>query len=206
MTDIKLSTLAIVLGLLTIALNISGVLKPATFAAKARKFPRYTPIGVFLMLAATAWFEYYLSLESVSDFASFKKYLYILFAAVGIGTCFFVQDFLPVRGLAALLLLAAKLMVDTARWVDTEWRLVIITWAYVWIIAGMWFTVSPWRLRDLIDWATANQQRVRVLSGIRVAFGVFVILLGVTVFRAEEQKGNPTVTRVAPEIAASIRA
>ncbi len=40
MTDIKLSTLAIVLGLLIAALNAYGLLKPDDFAAKARKFPR----------------------------------------------------------------------------------------------------------------------------------------------------------------------
>src|SRR5512135_263151 len=115
MTDIKLSTLAIVLGLLIAALNAYGLLKPAEFAAKARKFPRYTPIGWPLMLIATAWFLYYLSIESVSDFASYKPILYVFFGAVGLGTCIFVQDFLPVRGLAVLLLLAGKLMVDTAR-------------------------------------------------------------------------------------------
>ena len=73
--------------------------------------------------------------------------------------------------------------VDSARWVDTSWRLVIVTWAYVWVIAGMWFTISPWRLRDLIDWNTANQQRTRIFCGIRFAFGLFVILLGLTAFR-----------------------
>jgi len=192
MPNLKLSTLAIILGLLTAILNGYGLLRPADFAAKARRFPRYTPIGFILVLAATAWFEYYLSIESVSDFASFKGYLLAFFALVGIGVCIFVQDFLPVRGLAALLLLAAKLMVDTARWVDTDWRLVITLWAYVWVIAGMWFTISPWRLRDLINWATANEQRTRLLSGVRFAFGVFVLVLGLTVFPRAEQKPEPT--------------
>ncbi len=192
MTDLKLSTLAIILGLLTALLNGYGLLKPVDFAAKARRFPRYTPIGFVLVLAATAWFEYYVNIESVSEFAAFKGYLLLFFALVGIGVCIFVQDFLPIRGLAALMLLAAKLMVDTARWVDTEWRLVIVTWAYIWVIAGMWFTVSPWRLRDLINWATANEERTRLLSGIRFVFGVLVIVLGVTVYRAAEQKPEPT--------------
>ncbi len=192
MTDLKLSTLAIILGLLTVVLNGYGLVKPADFAAKARRFPRYTPIGFILVLAATAWFEYYVNIESVAEFAAFKNYLLGFFALVGIGVCIFVQDFLPIRGLAALMLLAGKLMVDTARWVDTEWRLVIVTWAYIWVIAGMWFTVSPWRLRDLINWATANEERTRLLSGIRFVFGVLVIVLGVTVYRAAEQKPEPT--------------
>src|SRR6185369_10270680 len=161
-----------------------GLLKPKAFAEAARKFPRQTPVGYVLVLLGTAWFLYYLSQESVSDFANMKKYFYILFGAVGIGTCLFVQDYLPVRGLAVLFLLAAKLMVDTARWENTEWRLVIATWAYVLAIAGMWFTISPWRLRDILNWSVATESRARTINGFRVAFGVFVIALGLTVFKA----------------------
>jgi hypothetical protein len=51
----------------------------------------------------------------------------------------------------------------------------------------MWFTVSPWRLRDLLNWSVATEQRTRLVSGARVAFGIFVILLGITVFRSVEK-------------------
>ena len=184
----KLSSLAIALGLVYVLPNIYGVLKPGRFGEAARKFPRYTPAGYPLMLLATAWFVYNVYREPIADFAVMKPYLCGFFAAVGVGACIFVKDFLPVRGLAVLLLLAAKLMVDTARWADTSWRLVITTLAYVWIIAGMWLTVSPWRLRDMANWITANEQRIRLFTGARVAFGIFVLLLGLTVFRSVEAK------------------
>jgi hypothetical protein len=93
-----------------------------------------------------------------------------------------VTDFLAVRGLAVVLLLLAKAMLDAQRWADSEWRLVIAVWGYLLVLAGMWFTVSPWRLRDLIHWGTANEKRTRVLSGLRMAFGLFVAILGLTVF------------------------
>lgn len=188
MVSLKLSTLAIGLGALYALPHLYGLVNPGAFGAAVRKFPRCTPLGYPLMLAATAWFLYNLSLETVSDFAAFKPVLYALFGAIGVGSCIFVKDFLPVRGLAVLLLLLAKLMVDSARWVDTEWRLVITTWAYVWVLAGIWFTISPWRLRDLINWATANEPRTRLVSGVRLGFGLFVTVLGLTVFKAAEQK------------------
>lgn len=197
MLQLKLSTLAIILGFVAALFNLYGVLKPSAFAAAARKFPRYTPVGYVLMLVSTAWFVANVSHESVADFANFKTALYLLFVAVGLGACLFVRDFLPVRGLAVFLLLLAQLMVDTARWVDTPWRLVITTWAYVWVLAGMWFTVSPWRLRDLITWATASESRTRGLSALRVAFALFVICLGLTVFRSAEQR-SPADTASAP--------
>src|SRR5207244_5436943 len=124
-----------------------------------RKFPRSEPWGYALMLLGTVWFLWNLNGENISDFAAYKKAMLIGFAAVGVATCIYVRDFLAVRGLAVVFLLLAKLMVDTARWEDTGWRLVIVTWAYVLVIAGMWFTVSPWRLRDLLNWGTATDQR-----------------------------------------------
>jgi hypothetical protein len=94
------------------------------------------------------------------------------------------------------MLVVAKLMVDSARWVDTPWRLVIIVWAYAWVIAGMWFTISPWRMRDVIRWVTATPQRLRLISALRLGFGVFVIVLGLTAFR-HASTASAGVTKVA---------
>jgi hypothetical protein len=99
-----------------------------------------------------------------------------------------VRDFLPVRGLAVVFLLMAKIMTDAARWADTDWRLVISTWAYVLAVAGMWFTISPWRLRDLLHWSVATESRTRTLSAVRFSFGLLVVILGLTVFKAAEKK------------------
>jgi hypothetical protein len=180
---LKLSTLAITLGLLVALPSLFGVVRPVAFATAARRFSRSIPIGWVLTLGATAWFLYYVSLETVSDFASMKPFLYLLFGAVGLGTCLFVHDFLAVRGLAVVMLLLAKLITDSARLVETDWRLVLVTMAYVLVFAGMWFTISPWRFRDLVLWATASEQRTRVLNGVRLAFALFVMVLGLTVLR-----------------------
>lgn len=201
----KLSTLSILLGLVMALPQVYGLLKPAGFAAAARKFPRYTPIGYVLIAIATVWFLYNLQQESVADFASMKPVLFALFTAVGIGTCLFVHDFLPVRGLAVLLMLVAKLLVDTARWVDTEWRLVITTLAYVWVVAGMWFTISPWRLRDLLLWGTVNETRVRFGSMIRLGLALLLVVLGLTAIRKAEQRPVAQMNHSAPLAANSPR-
>ena len=182
---LKLSTLSILIGLGMGLPQIYGVVKPKEFAASVRKFPRNIPIGIALVLLATAWFLWILSKEAVSDFATYKNVLFMLFAAVGVGTCIFVQDFIAVRGLAVVFMLLAKLMVDSGRPMleKTHWTLVIQTWAYVLVVAGIWLTLSPWRLRDLLNWATANEKRVRIGSAIRLAFGLFVAVLGLTKFQ-----------------------
>src|SRR5215831_3691617 len=179
---IKLSTLALLLGLGLGLPQIYGLLNPTKFAAAVRKFPRSLPWGYALMLLGTAWFLWNLSQESIADFAAYKNVLLIGFAAVGLGTCVFVQDFLAVRGLAVVLLLLAKLMVDTGRplLAQTHWVLVIQTWAYFLVAAGLWLTISPWRLRNLLEWATASERRVKVGCSVRLAFGLFIAVLGLT--------------------------
>ena len=102
MPQLRLSTLAIVLGLLLGLPQIYGLTNPNSFRTAVRKFPRSMAWGFALMAGGTGWFLYNLSLESISDFASYKNVLFAGFAGVGIGTCIFVQDFLAVRGLAVV--------------------------------------------------------------------------------------------------------
>ena len=184
MFTLKLSTLSAAIGMLFVVPGAWGLMKPAAFASVMRRFPRYTPLGFVLTLLATGWFLFYVSLETNQDFVNLKPILFIGFGAVGVGTCIYVRDFLPVRGMAVLLLLAGKVMCDSAHLVESGWRLVIVTLAYLWVFAGMWFTISPWRLRDIIQWGTASEGRTRLLCGVRLAFGLFIVALAFTAFRA----------------------
>ncbi|HLX95314.1 MAG TPA: hypothetical protein VKU37_06200 [Verrucomicrobiae bacterium] len=182
----KLSLLSILLGLGVAVPQVYGIARPQKFAAAVRRFPRNLPLGVVLMVLGTAGFVWNVHNESVSDFAAFKPALMAGFVAVGVLSCVYIQDFLAVRGLAVVALLLAKLMVDTGRphLGETPWVLVIQAWAYLLVVAGIWFTVTPWKLRDVLNWATATDTRVRVGSAIRLAFALFILLLGLTAFRA----------------------
>jgi hypothetical protein len=182
----KLSLLSILLGVGMGLPQIVGVTQPAKLAAAARKFPRNLPLGIVLMLLGTAWFVWLVNGEPIADFSAFKPYMMAGFIAVGVLSCIFVQDFLAVRGLAVVLLLLAKLMVDTGRphLEQSPFVVVIQAWAYVFVVLGIWFTITPWKLRDFIHWATATDARTRLLSGLRLAFAAFVLILGLTAFRA----------------------
>lgn len=183
MPEISLATLSIILGIVYLAPQLYGLSNPNKFRKALRNFPRSNTWGYVLVGIATLWFLRVVQQEDISDFAAYKRFMLIGFGALGIATCVYVKDFLAVRGLAVLFLLMAKLTVDTARWVDTPWRLVLVTWAYLWVIGGMWFTVSPWRVRDFIDWMTTTNGRLRLFCGLRTAFALFIIGLGIFVFR-----------------------
>lgn len=182
----KPSLLVTLLGLGVALPQIYGLLHPTRFAAALRRFPRSLSWGYVLMPLGTVWFLWNLGRDQISDFAAFKPVLFAGFAVVGFGSCLFVRDFLAVRGLAVVVLLLAHLTLNTIRWVDTSWRLVVTTWAYLWIVAAIWFTISPWRLRDLIGWMTANEQRFRISCVARLLFGLAVAVIGLTAIRAAE--------------------
>lgn len=182
----KLSILALLLGLGIALPQVYALLRPDRFAEMLRRFPRSELWGFILMPLGTVWFLYYLKTDDIADFTPFKPVLFLGFAVVGFGACVFVRDFLAVRGLAVVSLLLSKVVLDTARWADTSWRLVLVVLAYLWICSALVFTVSPWRLRDAISFITANQRRVRIASAARLVFGLFVIVLALTVYRQGE--------------------
>jgi len=191
----RLSLLSVLLGLGMGLPQVYGLAKPVQFAAAVKKFPRNFAAGVALMLLGTAWFDWNVNNEPIADFSAFKPYMMTAFAAVGVLSCIFVRDFLAVRGLAVVFLLLGKLMVDTGRPYlptaifqaqqgESSWVLVIQAWAYVLIVAGIWYTVTPWKLRDFLNFAAANETRVRIGSAIRLAFATLILILGLTAFRA----------------------
>lgn len=181
---LTLSQLSLLLGAGIAAPQIWQLARPADWRRWSGRFPRSQPIGWVLMVVATVWFLSHVQNETLADFTRFKPYLLAGFASIGLLTCVYVNDFLAVRGLALVLLLLAKLMVDTARWHESDWRWVISGLAYAWMIAGIWLTISPWRLRDFLEWHNRSDERIRALAGGRLGFAIGLMLLGLTVFRA----------------------
>lgn len=179
----SLATLSIALGAAIAAPQIWQITRPEAWRQWSAGFPRSRGLGTLLVLAATAWFMWHVHHETLADFTKFKPYLQAGFAAIGVLTCIYVSDFLAARGLALMLMLVAKLMVDTARWHESEWRWVISGLAYLWVIAGMWLTISPWRLRDFIAWQNRTESRLRSLAFARLGLALLLVILGLTAFR-----------------------
>jgi hypothetical protein len=178
----SLAMLSVILGV--VLCGLGGVMwgRPDGWRAWATAFPRSKAIGYVLVLAATGWFLWNVRGETLADFTKFKPFLLAGFGLVGVLTCIYVTDYLAARGLAVLLLLGAKLMVDTARHHVSDWRWVVSGLAYVWVVAGIWWTISPWRLRNSLAWLQSTSGRLRVGAMATLVLGVGLILLGVVVF------------------------
>lgn len=182
----KATILVTLIGVVYAIGQMIGVLWPEEFARWLKAFPRSKLWGNLLMGIGSAWFLYLLYQNEVADFAPYKPILLIGFGILGIGTMIFVRDFLAVRGLAIVILLTAYHVLNAIQWLDTSWRLVITCWGYLNIIGAIWITISPWRLRDYIEWHTRSSKHLRIGSAIRLAFAIVVITIGLTAIRSAE--------------------
>lgn len=179
----KLSQLSLLLGLGLAASHSLALAQPGATTRWLRRFHRNVPVGVFLMLLGTVWFEWNLMGETLEDIARYKNLLLIFFPIVGVGCCFYATDYLAVRGLSVVLLLLAYVTCETARWHASLWRDALTGWAYVWVLAALWLSVQPWRLRDWLNWLTAAEARLKLAAVAGIVWGLFVAALGLTVLR-----------------------
>ena len=189
--EISIDNMSLLLGGFLVVLSGYTLAKPKEVGQALKSFPRANAPGYVLMLAATAWFLWNIKSEDMADYRDLKIYFYIGFGAIGLGSCVFLRDFLAVRSLAVFMMLVAKLMLDTQRIymlaapeeTMSEWRLVFAVWGYAVVVMSMWMIISPWRMRDMINWMVAEPKRLVIKSGLRLLLGILLIALGLTVFQ-----------------------
>ena len=181
--SLTLSQAALVLGLGCLLGHLWPLFRPGACAAWLRRFHRNTPVGVVLMLLGSVWFEQNLQNSEISDFAAFRPFLLGGVIAIGVASCFVVRDYLSVRALAIVLCLVADVVLDAQRWHPSPWRYLVTVWMYVWVTLAIWVALSPWRVRDWLDWCARSEGRVRLLGLSGVIWGALISALAVTAYR-----------------------
>ncbi|MBI5382738.1 MAG: hypothetical protein HZA31_12640 [Opitutae bacterium] len=168
-------------GLLLLALG--GALLSGNSAVRAAltAFPRSRPATYVCFGAACAWFLYHVWHLSPADFAEYKLYLFIGFAAVGALSFWCVPDFLAVRGLAALVLLAASPLLEAAYmdWAHPQ-RLLMVGFVFLCISLAIWLGASPYRLRDALEWMFRTEGRPRLVGGVLAGYGAVLLVVAFT--------------------------
>jgi len=161
----RLAITATILGTAIFAGRVPGIIAPEKFAAEARKFPRSVLWGRILMGICAVWAGIVLFFfAAVDDFAWLKPVV-----VIGIPIAYwlviqYADQFLAIRGLAALMLLIAKVVLNAA--------------AYIQVCAAVWMASSPHQVRDWINFMTANATRCRFACSVGAVVGVCLVLLG----------------------------
>ena len=153
---------------------------PGKLESCIRAFPRHRMVGIVTMLIGGGWFIWKISQLGQSDFGDYKEIMMLLFGATLIGSIFYVRDFLAVRGVAIIILLAANTGLKSAFGLyDIPERLVLVSILYVFIVLSLVYGTMPYKMRDTVDWLLVSPSRLR---GLGVVFLLFGASLGISSF------------------------
>jgi hypothetical protein len=178
----RLAITSTILGLATIAGRLPGVIAPAKCTGHVQKFPRSVLWGRILMGICAAWAGIVMYNAATDEWAWARPLI-----VIGIPVAYwlviqFADQFLAIRGLAALMLLIAKLMLDAADLSEMPSRLIVTVLAYLWVCAAVWMASAPHQVRDVINFMTANPARFRAACFAGSLVGAALVALGLFVY------------------------
>ncbi len=163
-----------------IALGAAFIWGGAKWEGLAKAFPRSKVATLVTLGLGTAGFLYHITQLGEADYGNYKQYLLIGFTAVAVLSYFWVPDFLSVRGLTVIGLLLAKVNLDAAYMLwDIPQRLFLVSFSYLLIFLCLYLAVSPFRVRDFLNWAYQKAARPKAFGS---ALSVIGILLGIVAF------------------------
>lgn len=142
-------------------------------------FPRSQRGAIVTMGLGSAWFLWHILNLSEADFGAYRGPLFIGFAAVAVLSFVHVRDFIAVRGLAILILLAAQVLLTAAFLQEPISRLFLVSFVYLAIAAALYLGASPFRLRDFFQWLFATPRRSRALGGAFAGYGLLLMLVAI---------------------------
>jgi hypothetical protein len=177
-----LQMIAILIGLLASAGGLLGLLRPELVHRFAELFPR-SQAPAWILTALCCWLGAREALDMNMGFLdAYKKYIYVIAPAVFVASVVFMKELLAPRALGGFLLLIAVPILQTARWHESAWRLVIVVIVYVWILCGITLLLSPWYFRKWYRPFLEKEALFRAGILLKIATGVLLLLLGIRVY------------------------
>ena len=187
--NIPLNLAGYVLAAWLIALHVWMLRKPAESKRFLVKLPRNRQLGPWLMGIGMAWFWLLIApsglgilsaLEmDLGEFDRAKPILRILVPIAAAGMILHVKEFLTVRAIGLLALMAAAPLLYAAYLEPYATRILVPIFAYGMIFCGLFWVGMPFTMRDAITWATKTEGRYRALALGGLAYGVAVLVCAI---------------------------
>lgn len=173
-----LKSVMLLVGFILIAAHLVALVQRKATQDWLKSFPRNKPAGVILTAILAAWFFWLVKVSDLGEFSSWRNLVLYLTPLSAVLAMFFMQEFLAVRALGGLALMAAEPLLESAFLQDSPARLLLVVLTYVWIITGMFWVGMPYTLRDQITWVSASEQRWRAATFAGLAYGALLCVGG----------------------------
>ena len=190
---LSLFTVGIILAVWLIGLHALMLVKPRMVQDFLKKFPRHQLIGQILLGIGLAWFWLLIAPDNMGmisslamdlgEFNGAKPLLRILVPVTLFLVATSVRDFLAVRALGVVGLMAASPLLESAFLEDPSSRLLVPIYAYVLLTASMFFVGMPYLFRDAVDWVTAKSGRWTLFSLAGLGYGVTTLVCALAFWR-----------------------
>lgn len=178
----SLAMAALALGGVVALLHAPCVFSPERARRWMAAFPRNVWLGWGLTAADLAWSAWLVMHMSLGPFDRYKPALYVVGPVLFFLVVFLMDELLAARALGGLLILIPSPLLDVARWHESEFRLVVTTLAYVFVVVGMLLVLCPYLFRKATGAWMRNNTRCRLGGTIGLALGLFLIVLALTVY------------------------
>ena len=176
---IPLKVMGILLGVWLIASHAIALTKPDLVKPWLKGFPRNEKIGTVLVIIAFAWTFIIWSCMDLGEFFKIEKAVQLILVAGCVGVIVYVKEFLAVRSLGFLMILAAAPILDSAFLKEPQTRLLIVALAYAIALKGMFWVGMPYLMRDQINWVIAKDKRYQIGAIAGAVYGLVVLVCAV---------------------------
>ena len=176
---IPLKVMGILLGVWLIASHAIALTKPDLVKPWLKGFPRNEKIGTVLVIIAFAWTFIIWSCMDLGEFFKIEKAVQLILVAGCVGVIVYVKEFLAVRSLGFLMILAAAPILDSAFLKEPQTRLLIVALAYAIALNGMFWVGMPYLMRDQINWVLAKDKRYQIGAIAGAVYGLVVLVCAV---------------------------
>jgi hypothetical protein len=178
--DFDLRTAGIVVGILLVLISLPGMIKPGAVQNLLKRLPRSRMAGIVLLTLVLIWSFWLLSTMEMGEFSSFRRPLLFALPVGYLLVIRFVEEFLAVRALGILCLLAAEPLLEAAFFRYETSRLFLSVLAYLLVVAGLFWVTMPYLLRDQINWSTRSSARWHTIHGIAAVYGITILACAFT--------------------------
>jgi hypothetical protein len=175
MYDISLRTAGIIAGAFLLLVSLPGLVLPGPVRAALVKFPRSKVAGVILLTMAFIWSFWLLVTMEMGEFSGFRRPLMIALPIGYILVLRFVNEFLAVRALGILLLLAAEPLLSAAFLRYEQSRLLVTVLAYIIIVKGLFYVTMPYLLRDYVAWVSRSTALWLAVNALTLGYGAVIL-------------------------------
>ena len=182
--DLTLRSVGLAVGIGLVLSHAAALIASERTIQFLRAFPRSRPLGILLCTLAAVWAFWLAATMDLGEFSPNRTLICGVVIAGAVMVPLFADEFLSVRSLGILALLAAEPLLGAAFLRPEQTRLFLVVLAYAWATAGLFMVGAPYLLRDAIDWVTGKTWRYQVVAWSGIAYGVLLIAVSLLFFKS----------------------